>query len=118
MILKMTSLTASSKWFLEALGHEGLNNLLAAYPDKSAQAVCTFAYCEGPGHEPIIFQGRTDVCLSCMQTFSSAYNAQGKIVPARGPTNFGKLLSTALLRSIAHNPRLGSNLRVWGQDVS
>lgn len=50
-----------SKWFLEALGHEGLNNLLAAYPDKSAQAICTLAYCEGPGHEPIIFQGRTDV---------------------------------------------------------
>ncbi|KAH7393117.1 inosine triphosphate pyrophosphatase-like protein [Cadophora sp. MPI-SDFR-AT-0126] len=61
------------KWFLEALGHQGLNDMLAAFPDKSAQAVCTFAYCEGPGHEPIIFQGRTD----------------GKIVPARGPTNFG-----------------------------
>jgi len=49
------------KWFLEALGHQGLNDMLAAFPDKSAQAVCTFAYCEGPGHEPIIFQGRTDV---------------------------------------------------------
>ncbi|PNY29848.1 Inosine triphosphate pyrophosphatase [Tolypocladium capitatum] len=63
----------SFKWFFEKLGLEGLNNLLAAYPDKSAQAVCTFAYCEGPGHEPIIFQGRVD----------------GKIVPARGPMNFG-----------------------------
>ncbi|KAG9247870.1 inosine triphosphate pyrophosphatase-like protein [Calycina marina] len=61
------------KWFMQAIGHEGLNNLLAAYPDKSAQAVCTFAYSEGPGHEPIIFQGRTN----------------GKIVPARGPLDFG-----------------------------
>ncbi|KAI4128566.1 MAG: hypothetical protein LQ338_002660 [Usnochroma carphineum] len=61
------------KWFLQALGHEGLNNLLAAYEDKSAQAVCTFAYCEGPGHEPLIFEGRV----------------LGKIVPARGPANFG-----------------------------
>jgi len=61
------------KWFMEALGHEGLNNLLAAYPNKSAQAVCTFGYSEGPGHEPVIFQGRTD----------------GTIVPARGPTKFG-----------------------------
>ncbi|MCJ1260213.1 nucleoside triphosphate pyrophosphohydrolase ham1 [Lobaria immixta] len=61
------------KWFLEALGHEGLNNLLLAYDDKSAQAVCTFAYSEGPGHEPIIFEGR----------------ALGKIVPARGPPGFG-----------------------------
>ncbi|KAL6800041.1 inosine triphosphate pyrophosphatase-like protein [Trichoderma sp. SZMC 28012] len=61
------------KWFFEKLGCEGLNNLLAAYPDKSAQAVCTFAYCEGPGHEPILFQGRTN----------------GKIVMARGSAGFG-----------------------------
>lgn len=50
-----------SKWFLDKLGHEGLNNLLMAYDDKSAQAVCTFAYSPGPGNEPIIFQGRTTV---------------------------------------------------------
>ena len=50
-----------SKWFLQALGHEGLNNLLMAYEDKSAQAVCTFAYCEGPEHNPIIFEGRITV---------------------------------------------------------
>ncbi|KAI1617947.1 Ham1 family protein [Exophiala viscosa] len=61
------------KHFLGALGHEGLNNLLAAYDDKTSYAVCTFAYCAGPGHEPILFQGRT----------------RGKIVPARGPGHFG-----------------------------
>lgn len=61
------------KYFLSSLGHDGLNNLLAAYPDKTAYAVCTFAYCGGPGEEPILFQGRTE----------------GKIVPARGPATFG-----------------------------
>ncbi|CAG9999956.1 unnamed protein product [Clonostachys byssicola] len=61
------------KWFLQTLGHEGLNNLLAAYPDKSAEAVATFGYSTGPGHKPILFQGR----------------CPGKIVPARGPTDFG-----------------------------
>ncbi|KAI1312875.1 inosine triphosphate pyrophosphatase-like protein [Xylaria venustula] len=61
------------KWFMKSIGHEGLNNLLAAYDDKSAQAVATFGYCAGPGHEVVLFQGRTD----------------GKIVPARGPTHFG-----------------------------
>lgn len=61
------------KYFLQALGHEGLNNMLAAYEDKTAFAVCTFAYCAGPGHEPILFQGR----------------CRGKIVPARGPPLFG-----------------------------
>ncbi|KAL8861340.1 MAG: hypothetical protein Q9178_002212 [Gyalolechia marmorata] len=61
------------KWFLEALGHEGLNNLLAAYEDKTAEAITTFAYSAGPGNEPLVFEGRV----------------QGKIVPARGPLNFG-----------------------------
>jgi inosine/xanthosine triphosphate pyrophosphatase family protein len=62
-----------SKWFMKSIGHEGLNNLLAAYQDKSAKAVCTFAYSPGPGHEPILFQGITE----------------GKIVSPRGPPVFG-----------------------------
>ncbi|KAF7189941.1 Inosine triphosphate pyrophosphatase [Pseudocercospora fuligena] len=61
------------KWFLKALGVKKFHLLLAGFEDKSAQAVCTFAYCEGPGSEPIVFQGRTN----------------GKIVEARGPTDFG-----------------------------
>ncbi|EFX01172.1 non-canonical purine NTP pyrophosphatase [Grosmannia clavigera kw1407] len=61
------------KWFMTSLGHDGLNKLLAGHEDKSAQAVCTFALSKGPGHEPMLFQGVTD----------------GKIVPARGPANFG-----------------------------
>ncbi|KAI1115866.1 inosine triphosphate pyrophosphatase-like protein [Nemania sp. NC0429] len=61
------------KWFMESIGHVGLNNLLAAYDDKSAQAVATFGFCKGPGEEVMLFQGRTD----------------GKIVPGRGPTHFG-----------------------------
>lgn len=60
------------KWFLGALGHEGLNNLLAAYEDKTAEAVTTFALATGPDDEPILFQGRTT----------------GRIVPARGPSTF------------------------------
>ena len=46
---------------MASIGHEGLNNLLVAYEDKSAQAVATFGFSRGPGHEPILFQGRTDV---------------------------------------------------------
>ena len=69
----LTVFLPSSKYFLNTLGHVGLNNLLAAYEDKSAVAVCTFAFCAGPGEKPILFQGRTE----------------GKIVPARGPPDFG-----------------------------
>ncbi|KAB8077997.1 inosine triphosphate pyrophosphatase-like protein [Aspergillus leporis] len=61
------------KSFLEALGHEGLNRVLDSFDDRSAEAVCTFAFCYGPGSEPIVFQGRTE----------------GVIVRPRGPPNFG-----------------------------
>jgi inosine/xanthosine triphosphate pyrophosphatase family protein len=36
-------------------------------------AQCIFSYCEGPGSEPLTFVGRSE----------------GRIVPARGPTDFG-----------------------------
>jgi len=61
------------KFFLRELGHEGLNRMLDGFPTRAAWALCTFAYSAGPGTEPVLFEGRTD----------------GKIVPARGPPNFG-----------------------------
>lgn len=48
---------------MENLGHEGLNKMLDGFDDRSAEAVCTFAFCRGPGEEPLIFQGRTAVCF-------------------------------------------------------
>ncbi|XP_029178481.1 inosine triphosphate pyrophosphatase isoform X2 [Nylanderia fulva] len=62
------------KWFLEKLGPEGLHKMLDGWEDKSAEAVCTFAYCSGEaGAEVFLFQGRT----------------QGSIVSPRGPRDFG-----------------------------
>ena len=49
--------TVMEGWWEHAPG----SAVLMAYPDKSAEAVCTFAYCEGPGCEPIIFEGRVQV---------------------------------------------------------
>ncbi|KAJ3397525.1 hypothetical protein HDU92_007188 [Lobulomyces angularis] len=60
------------KWFLDSLGHEGLNKMLMGFEDKSAYALCTFAFCEGVGKEVLLFEGKTD----------------GKIVLPRG-SNFG-----------------------------
>lgn len=60
------------KWFMESLGHDGLNKMLVGFEDKTAEAVCTFAYCK-PRKEPVLFEGRT----------------KGRIVPARGPAKFG-----------------------------
>ena len=47
------------KWFLDKLGHEGLNKMLAGYADKSAYAQCVFAYVDGPKGEPKVFVGTT-----------------------------------------------------------
>ncbi|KAJ5983479.1 hypothetical protein N7481_005578 [Penicillium waksmanii] len=61
------------KQFLELLGNDGLNKLLHSYTDKTAEAVCTFAFTTGPSIDPITFQGRL----------------KGQIVSARGPPVFG-----------------------------
>jgi inosine triphosphate pyrophosphatase len=61
------------KWFLEKLEPEGLHKLLAGFEDKSAQAICTFAFTRDENSEVILFQGITD----------------GKIVEPRGSRDFG-----------------------------
>lgn len=61
------------KWFLQKIGHEGLNNMLMAYEDKSAYALCIFSLALGPNAEPMTFVGKT----------------MGKIVPPKGPNDFG-----------------------------
>lgn len=61
------------KWFMQDIGHDGLNRMLNGFTDKNAAALCTFAYCAGPGQEVLLFEGE---CL-------------GRIVPARGSDAFG-----------------------------
>jgi inosine triphosphate pyrophosphatase len=46
------------KWFLQKLGHDGLNRLLAGFEDRSAYAQCTFSFSAGAGAEPRVFVGR------------------------------------------------------------
>jgi len=100
------------KWFLGKLGHVGLNNMLAAYDDKSAYAQCLFALCAGPGQPVRLFDGRTP----------------GKIVPARGDNQFGwdpvfepdesggltyaEMPKTAK-NEISHRGRALAQLRTW-----
>ncbi|KAJ2907408.1 acetyl-coenzyme A synthetase 2 [Coemansia aciculifera] len=61
------------KWFLKELKPAGLYKMLSGFDDKSGFAVCTVAYCEGPNHEPILFEGIH----------------HGTIVEPRGPPVFG-----------------------------
>jgi hypothetical protein len=43
--------------FQQKLKSEGLYNLLLAYEDKSAVAVCTLAFCPYPHADPVLFTG-------------------------------------------------------------
>ncbi|GJQ66988.1 hypothetical protein Trydic_g7983 [Trypoxylus dichotomus] len=62
------------KWFLNNIGPEGLYKMLSAYDDKSAEAICTFAYYGGgTTDEVLLFQGKTE----------------GEIVSPRGSRDFG-----------------------------
>uniref|UniRef100_A0A0N5AT17 Inosine triphosphate pyrophosphatase n=1 Tax=Syphacia muris TaxID=451379 RepID=A0A0N5AT17_9BILA len=51
------------KWFLKELKPVGLYRLLSGFDDKTAYALCTFAYCDGKGGEVKLFRGRTDGCI-------------------------------------------------------
>lgn len=80
---------------MEALDLEGLNKMLDGFDDRTGEAVCTFAFCRGPGAEPIIFQGRNqvsqfDAVWSILNCNISHLLVQGTIVRPRGPPNFGK----------------------------
>lgn len=61
------------KWFLDSLGHDGLNKLLCGFNDDRAYAQTIIAYSPSPGEEVQLFEGRTE----------------GRIVPARGSKDFG-----------------------------
>ena len=61
------------KWFLDKLGPDGLHQMLTGWEDKSAYAICTFAYSPGNPDEIHLFQGKTE----------------GTIVSPRGPRDFG-----------------------------
>ena len=61
------------KWFLTKIGTEGLYNLLSSWEDKTAAAVCLFAYSSGVNEEIKVFEGKVS----------------GLIVKPRGSTEFG-----------------------------
>jgi len=61
------------KWFLEKCGHDGLNDMLTGFDDKTGYAQTVVAFTTGPGKEIHVFDGRTS----------------GKIVRPRGSLDFG-----------------------------
>ncbi|KAL7646485.1 UNVERIFIED_CONTAM: hypothetical protein RMT77_001735 [Armadillidium vulgare] len=62
------------KWCLDKIGPDGLFKLLQGFEDKTAVALCTFAFCNGDLDEEVtLFHG----------------TVEGSIVSPRGDNNFG-----------------------------
>ncbi|KAA6390750.1 MAG: nucleoside-triphosphate diphosphatase [Streblomastix strix] len=72
VLIDDTSLCYDAKYFLEKLGHEGLNKMLDGFESRSAYAQCIFA----------LALNADEIKLFIGKTF-------GKIVRPRGSTNFG-----------------------------
>ena len=62
------------KSFLGKVGCDGIWDMIASFPDKTAYAQCIYAIAFSPADEPKLFVGAVD----------------GKIVKPRGDKNFGK----------------------------
>ncbi|XP_014661472.1 PREDICTED: inosine triphosphate pyrophosphatase-like [Priapulus caudatus] len=104
------------KWFLAQIGPEGLHRMLQGFDDKSAVALCTFAYSPGDAGAPVtLFRGRT----------------RGLIVEPRGGSGFGwdscfepedgraqtyAEMSAATKNSLSHRARALEELRRYFVD--
>jgi inosine triphosphate pyrophosphatase len=103
------------KWFLEKIGREGLNQMLAGFSDKSAYAMCTFGFCDPLKNDGkvFLFEGRTE----------------GTIVPARGdkfgwdpifqPEGYDQTyaeMSNELKNEISHRRKAADKLKKFLKD--
>lgn len=61
------------KWFVDAIGNDGLHRLLDGYEDKTAYARCILGFKKGPSAEVVLFTGK----------------AHGVIVEPKGEGGFG-----------------------------
>lgn len=91
------------KWFLKKIGSDGLFKMLHGFDDHSAQALCSFAYCDGDVDNIKLFNVRRTVVrhlslsiLLCKLHFNDVNDCflkkgitTGTIVSPRGSHGFG-----------------------------
>lgn len=100
------------KWFLEELGHEGLNRMVSGWDNKAARAVCTIAYADGPDAEPIIFQGITRVPLGHVAIFLAILYRASLCKPEAHQTLAGIPSSNLFIRRDKLTPRWTRQQRI------
>ena len=99
------------KWFLKGLGLQGLIDMLYKFEDKSAKAICTFGYCEGPGKEVKLFQGITHAQI--VQSRGHHHFGWDSIFEPEGFDQTYAEMSKALKNTISHRYRALDKLREY-----
>jgi len=98
------------KWFQGSLGCEGLYNILYAYEDKSATAVCTLAFCPYPHADPVLFTGETKGTI-VKPVEGRGFGWDAIFVPDDGEDNLPfSCMTTAAKNELSHR---GKAVRQW-----
>lgn len=91
------------KWWMEALGVEGLYKLLQPYEDKSAYAQCTLGFSSGPGATPRLFVGTTEGSIT-QPHGDSGFGWDACFIPDGESRPFGEM-SMRRKNAISHRAR-------------
>jgi inosine triphosphate pyrophosphatase len=101
------------KWFQESLKSEGLWNILAAYEDKTATAVCTLAFCPYPHADPVLFTGITTGTIVA-PVEGRGFGWDSIFVPKDSDIPFSQM-STSQKNELSHR---GKAVRAWADWLS
>ena len=102
-----------SSGFKTSLKSEGLWNILAAYEDKTATAVCTLAFCPYPHADPVLFTGvTTGTIVAPVQ--GRGFGWDSIFVPKDSDIAFSQM-STLEKNQVSHR---GKAVRAWADWLS
>ncbi|CAN6671034.1 inosine triphosphate pyrophosphatase [Trichomonascus vanleenenianus] len=103
------------KWFMEKIGCQGLYDMLYKFENKNARAVCTFAYCAGPGQPVQLFQGTNEGTI--VEPRGEGIFGWNPIFQPNGFTQTYAEMDGAVKNSISHRSRALAKLAAFLDDL-
>jgi inosine triphosphate pyrophosphatase len=86
-----------------------LYNILAAYEDKSAKAVCTLAYIQSPHADPVLFTGECEGHIVAPESGQFGFGWDSIFVPKEYTQPFSQM-DMAMKNVVSHR---GRAVRQW-----
>lgn len=100
------------KWFLKSLGPFGCQRLLDSWNDKTATAICTFAYTSNESPDIVLFRGRTHGEIVYPRGVIEHLNWYCLFKPNDSYKTFSEMTSDQL-KLISHRSRALSELKKY-----